>query len=208
MTGRSLIDRARKGEHIFPLPEVKFVGIDPPLIAELDGWRQRATLLGGIAPWLTLDEAVAWSGVSKAVLIDEFPSSGKLGPRMRRFHPDDIDALTKGIANGWTPYLAHKQFPRLADRAGLVYFIEAIGAKRVKIGFTSKTTADDRCRELQTASPFGLRLYTALGGSLAVEQYLHIHLGKQRILPTAEWFHLRGEVLQFADYVREKRRWP
>jgi hypothetical protein len=56
--------------------------------------------------------------------------------------------------------------------AGRVYFIEAVGAERIKIGWTA---GDPRTRldSIATGSPFPLRILAHLKGTQKIEQWMH-----------------------------------
>lgn len=81
----------------------------------------------------------------------------------------------------------------LIARKGLVYFIEAVGADRVKIGFTSGDPAR-RAQKLQTACPFPLRVLASYPGSTVDEAALHERFAAARAVPATEWFHLTSEI--------------
>lgn len=157
---------------------------------------------------LTPQEACARTGKTFDELLELIPvlKVSRLR-RLWRFQEKWVDNLLDG-GFSWTIYFASRDFEKHHERLGVVYFIEAIGTERVKIGFTSHDTPSARLRRLQTSSPFELRVITSLSGSLGVEKHLHQRHVADRILPTAEWFHLRGKVLDLVEIVREQRRWP
>lgn len=72
-----------------------------------------------------------------------------------------------------------------------MYFIEAIGANLVKIGFTDRPI-EDRLRELQTASPHQLRVLAIAEGDLKTESSYHERFSHLR--ETGEWFKLDSEI--------------
>lgn len=74
-------------------------------------------------------------------------------------------------------------------KMGLVYFIEAMGCDRIKIGFTASSSASARVRDLQTGCPFPLQVIATLPGSVATEERIHTRFRKFRVMPNAEWFH-------------------
>ena len=82
------------------------------------------------------------------------------------------------------------------DRPGFIYVIEAIGASRVKLGWTARD-ARDRLMSLQTSSPFPLRIVAVIVGTMREERALHARFHALRIMPNSEWFHLRGELEAF-----------
>ena len=78
-------------------------------------------------------------------------------------------------------------------KTGRVYFIEAVGANRIKIGFTHRA-ATKRLRELQISSPLPLREIGSIPGTLSTEGGLH-----KRFLPLCiggEWFEARPVLRQ------------
>lgn len=77
---------------------------------------------------------------------------------------------------------------------GLVYFIEAAGASRIKIGWTGAGDVSARIRQLQTSSPFELGLLCTMPGGMACERSLHARFAHLRVTPTTEWFHARDEI--------------
>lgn len=81
----------------------------------------------------------------------------------------------------------------------MIYFIEAIGAGLVKIGFTERSVSD-RLRELQTASPHRLRIAATVDGGLKEESRLHARFA--HLAETGEWFRFGPEIhaaIAFAD---------
>jgi hypothetical protein len=77
---------------------------------------------------------------------------------------------------------------------GLVYFIEAIGAYRIKIGRTMKNEAGSRMRELATSSPFPLKLIGVLYNA-ELERSIHLMFSSERV--HKEWFALSDRLLAF-----------
>ncbi len=69
---------------------------------------------------------------------------------------------------------------------GFVYFIEAMGLRAVKIGFSREPR--NRLAEMQPSCPARLRLLAAVPGSESIESTLHHKFLDQRI--HGEWFHL------------------
>ncbi len=68
---------------------------------------------------------------------------------------------------------------------GTVYIVEAVGAGRVKIGWTGGSILR-RLPELQVCSPFPLRLLAAMSGSRLDERRFHCHFSEHRVI--GEWF--------------------
>lgn len=84
--------------------------------------------------------------------------------------------------------------PALETPASFVYFIEAVGLDRIKIG-----KADDvgrRLQQLKTGSPCALNLIKAVPGGHSLEAKLHSEFAGLRI--KGEWFHA-GKSL--TDYI-------
>lgn len=85
------------------------------------------------------------------------------------------------------------------DEIGLVYFAEAVGAERVKIGWTRARNIEKRLAELQTGCPFPLVVRATLRGLLLQEWQEHQTLQEDWI--HGEWFHLSGRVRRRIDEV-------
>jgi len=77
-----------------------------------------------------------------------------------------------------------------------VYFIEATGLNRVKIGYATNPTK--RIKDLDTGSAVNLELLGVVPGSLAKERQLHQKFAQYRI--KGEWFNYSDEI---KDYVKE-----
>lgn len=79
----------------------------------------------------------------------------------------------------------------------MIYFIEAVGAGLVKIGFTDGDPAK-RLRQLQTGCPHQLRLAAATEGSISIEAVEH-----------GRWAYLReqGEWFRIDDRLRWYMLW-
>lgn len=81
-----------------------------------------------------------------------------------------------------------------------VYFIE--GAGLIKIGLTSKDTADavlTRRSALQIGSPVPLTLVAWVTGGVGLEQWLHQELSEWHV--RGEWFRSEGGVLELMRFV-------
>jgi hypothetical protein len=81
--------------------------------------------------------------------------------------------------------------PAAGPSDGLVYFIEAVGAGRIKIGHARDPQA--RLRELQTGSAYTLRLMAMVPGGMALERALHRRFADLRL--AGEWFHATPPLL-------------
>ena len=82
------------------------------------------------------------------------------------------------------------------DAKNCVYFIEAVGSGRVKIGKADLLGA--RLAGLSCASPFPLRVLLTVPGAEDEESELHERFAHLRV--HREWFLLQGELL---DYIEE-----
>ncbi len=91
----------------------------------------------------------------------------------------------------------------LVSRRGCVYFIEAVGTNRIKIGFTSKKTPHERLESLQTACPYPLAILGWYPGSMATELALHERFASLRVMPRAEWFHAAKDLRRLAKNFAE-----
>lgn len=67
---------------------------------------------------------------------------------------------------------------------GFVYVIHAVGTNRIKVGHT--LTPEARLKDLQTGSPFPLRMLACWPGSVAIERRIHTVLAEFR--QVGEWF--------------------
>ncbi|MGH7139399.1 MAG: GIY-YIG nuclease family protein [Pirellulales bacterium] len=75
-------------------------------------------------------------------------------------------------------------------RGQMVYFAEAMGADRVKIGVAADPIA--RLASLQTTCPHPLKLLAKVEGGRALETSLHARLADFHL--GGEWFHLAKPV--------------
>lgn len=67
---------------------------------------------------------------------------------------------------------------------GFVYVIHAVGTNRIKVGHT--LTPEARLKDLQTGSPFPLRMLACWPGSVTIERRIHTALAEFR--QAGEWF--------------------
>lgn len=114
-----------------------------------------------------------------------------------RGHALLVEALNENTLTSKGPPAAEVnrvQEPDLSTpAAGVVYFIEALGTGRLKIGWTRRPVGA-RLRQLQTAMPFELVVRATIPGTMMDERALHRRFASLRALATAEWFHLRDEL--------------
>jgi len=85
---------------------------------------------------------------------------------------------------------------------GLVYFLEADGASRIKIGWT-RGAVEWRIATLRTGCPFELRQLGAMQGSEQDERRVHAEFAHLRI--AREWFHDAPELRSFIEERCSKR---
>jgi hypothetical protein len=77
-----------------------------------------------------------------------------------------------------------------ARRPAYVYFVEAVGSDRIKIGKTR--AVDARLQQLQVTSPFKLRILKVIRGG--VDEDLRWHDRFKHLRVHGEWFHLDPEL--------------
>jgi hypothetical protein len=75
-------------------------------------------------------------------------------------------------------------------RDAVVYFVEAEGLDRIKIG--TATDIEKRFAELRTMSPVPLKLLAAVQGGVPVEQALHDRFAADRL--HGEWFRASADL--------------
>ncbi len=73
-----------------------------------------------------------------------------------------------------------------------VYFIVSDESSTVKIGWAFNP--EKRCRELQTGSPFYLRVAATILGGQGEEAALHNQFAHLRVRSNGEWFYLKDEL--------------
>lgn len=78
----------------------------------------------------------------------------------------------------------------------MIYFIEAVGADAVKIGFTKHEDVDRRVKQIQIASPFVIRMLGRAAGCRRVERGLHARFKADRL--RGEWFRKSEELARIA----------
>ena len=76
-----------------------------------------------------------------------------------------------------------------------IYFIEAVGLSRIKIGFF--VNPEDRVRQLSTGSPTELKLIAKVPGDANKEKELHEKF--KHLLFEKEWFHFTKELQEYVD---------
>lgn len=78
----------------------------------------------------------------------------------------------------------------------MIYFIEAVGAGRIKIGYTNDGLKA-RIADLSTASAFPLRVLATSPGSLKLERELHLAFRNYRA--RREWFHANETLVDLCE---------
>lgn len=76
---------------------------------------------------------------------------------------------------------------------GWVYFVEAVGVGRIKIGVT--TNLSERLRDLSNSSPVRLRLLGVVRGDRRFESILHAKFARHRL--HGEWFSSAPDILTY-----------
>ncbi|HEY2509458.1 MAG TPA: GIY-YIG nuclease family protein [Polyangiaceae bacterium] len=94
--------------------------------------------------------------------------------------------------------MSFERLPPVMSRALVkehtIYFIEAVGADRVKIGRTQHDIVR-RLRQIQTSCPFPVRLLGTRTADRYEEWRLHQGWNHLRVMPPpSEWFHLTNEL--------------
>jgi len=78
-----------------------------------------------------------------------------------------------------------------------VYFIEAVGTHRVKIGCSDDPAK--RLSELQPGSPHHLQLLFSVPGTRATERRYRRKYAHLRVNPSSEWFFFDSDLKQMID---------
>lgn len=96
-------------------------------------------------------------------------------------------------------YLSNVQEPQLQP-TGSVYFIEAVGTHRIKIGFSANPS--QRLRSLQTGSPYKLRILATIQANEHTEKEIHEQFDEYRL--DGEWFHACKGLRTFISSLENK----
>lgn len=119
-----------------------------------------------------------------------------------------VVAIPEGILDA-EPQLPKKQpfknNPKLtakADGEAVVYFLEAVGVDKIKIGASSHV--QKRIRSIQKTSPVQLRLLAIMKGGGPVEEKLHAQFAHLR--SHGEWFHAATELRDFVKRIEAECR--
>lgn len=87
----------------------------------------------------------------------------------------------------------------------MIYALEILGRKYVKIGYTRHGTVQQRIAELQTGSPYELTPIVWIGGTIRQEQAIHAALNTAFArcgipVPPNEWYPGKHPIMgQFLD---------
>lgn len=90
----------------------------------------------------------------------------------------------------------------------MIYAIEILDSKFIKIGYSKDEDATRRISELQTGNPYELKLLFTTYGTLIQEQALHsalkVAFGRIRIpMPPNEWYPGKNPFFQgFIEYLK------
>lgn len=103
--------------------------------------------------------------------------------------------LEKSLAMGFSRIGDTPFFERTEKGSGYVYFIEAVGLSRVKIGFSEDP--ESRLRQLLTGSPVTLKIFAKMPGSQIMEKEIHGRF--QHLKVENEWFHFTDEIKSYVE---------
>lgn len=90
----------------------------------------------------------------------------------------------------------------------MIYAVEIMDGKYVKVGFSKDENPEKRIAQLQTGNPFEIKLLFTTYGTLIQEQTIHSALttgfGRIRIaMPPNEWYPGKNPFFQkFLDYLK------
>lgn len=90
----------------------------------------------------------------------------------------------------------------------MIYVVQIMDGKYVKVGFSKDENPDRRISELQTGNPFEIQLRFTTSGTLMQEQSLHsalkVAFGRVRIpMPPNEWYPGKSPFMQgFLEYLK------
>lgn len=86
-------------------------------------------------------------------------------------------------------------FERTAKGLGYVYFIEAVGLSRLKIGYSDDP--EKRLRQLTTGSPVSLRIHARMPGNQTMEKEIQSRFSHLKV--DNEWFHFTDEIREYIE---------
>lgn len=111
----------------------------------------------------------------------------------------NVEALFPFSSIKWAHVDIASMLSKEDDTTDCVYFIEAVGSGRVKIGIAS--TLRHRISSIACHSPFPLIALLTIPGNEKEERELHKRFAHLRV--HREWFLLQGELL---DYIEENTK--
>jgi hypothetical protein len=118
-----------------------------------------------------------------------------MGSTVRRSTRSRSRAEAEAVVDSWE-HLPRKKNVSI-DVFGLVYFVEAVGCERVKIGWTRRGNLAQRVAGLQSGCPFPLEVLAAYPGLIIHEHREHRRFKQYRL--HCEWFSLSEEILGYLD---------
>lgn len=86
---------------------------------------------------------------------------------------------------------------------GRVYFIEAAGTDRIKIGWTAQAV-ELRLKQIRTGSPVDLVILGSFAAKQETEHRLHRQFRALRVRPGGEWFHASDELRAYIAHMQER----
>ena len=89
--------------------------------------------------------------------------------------------------------------PCVQEKGLYIYFIEAVGTDKVKIGIAKDP--EERLKQLQTGSSVKLRLMDSIGAYANEEKKLHLKFKDLR--HSGEWFFLTKELKDYISGLRD-----
>jgi|GEM_PF-5101312 len=120
-------------------------------------------------------------------------------------HPIDFDFVLASVeqaANVFDLLSPKPQQKKPGSSAGFggkgrqwIYFVQLEGQPKLKIGITTDVNA--RIAQLQTASPYQLKLVAVIAGTAATEKSYHRRFKQYRT--SGEWFDLAGDLKKFVN---------
>jgi hypothetical protein len=119
--------------------------------------------------------------------VSQFPEWGN--ERANQF------VIEKALSLGFKRKGDSAFFERISQGAGYVYFIEAIGLSRLKIGYSDDP--EKRLRQLTTGSPVSLRIYARMPGNQAMEREIHARFSHLKV--DNEWFHFTDDIRTYIE---------
>ena len=82
-----------------------------------------------------------------------------------------------------------------------IYFIQSEKGGAIKIGLSKNP--EERLNELQTSTPYKLKLLAKIKGDISKERELHRRFARYRI--RGEWFEASNELLSYIEQIKEEK---